>query len=138
LSTLPNVVSGSPVGRPCRGERLERQLLDLGDDETDLCRERERGTHLAEEARDRVLEELVRDAAVVDVAALDDLEGDVDDGPDPDCRVLTLKLDVEERLGPDRLPLELGRVEPFAVAAADLAEDAHRRVGVLVVERQRP
>lgn len=71
------------------------------------------------------------------VATLDDLERDVDNGPDPDRGVLAFEFDVEERLWADGLPLELGRVEPLAVAPPDLAQDAHRRVGVLVVERQR-
>lgn len=73
----------------------------------------------------------------MDVAATDDLEGDFDDRSNPDRRVLTLEVDVEQRLGTDRLPLELRRAEALAVPTADLAEDPHRRVRVLVVERQR-
>lgn len=71
------------------------------------------------------------------VSSTNDLEGDGDDGCDPKRRVLAVEAHVKERLVADRLPLELGRSKALAVPPSDLAEDPHRRVRVLVVERQR-
>lgn len=97
----------------------------------------EKETYLAEEDCHRVLEEMVGDPAIVNIASTDDLERDLDDRRDTDRGVLALEFNVEEGLGADRLPLKLRRAEALAVPSADLAEDAHRRVRVLVVERQR-
>lgn len=68
------------------------------------------------------------------VSSLHDLGSDVDDGGDPERRVLALELHVKESFLSDGLPLELGGSKALAVATSDLAEDPHRRVRVLVVE----
>lgn len=71
------------------------------------------------------------------VATTDNLERDVDDGSDPNGRILALELDIQQRLRADGLPLEFGRSKALAIPSSDLAENPHRRMRVLVVERQR-
>lgn len=93
-------------------------------------------SHLPQEQRYRVLEERVRHSPIVHVSPLDNLQGHIHDRRDPDRRVLPLELDVQERLNTDGLPLELRRSKPLAVPPANLAENAHGRMCVLVIVRQ--
>lgn len=94
-------------------------------------------THLFDEDSHGLLEECVRDSAVVRIASSNNFDGHIYDRPDPDGRVFAVKLDCQQRFRADLFPLKRWGAKAFPVSSSNLAQNPHSRMRVLMVEWQR-
>ena len=94
-------------------------------------------TDIFQEERHSVLEERIRRSPIMHISSTNRHQREIDDGTDPERRILPLESYVQQCFRSHRLPFEFRRSKQLSVSSSNLSEDPHGRVSVLVVERER-